>query len=355
MTDSTANGSVGRETDQPRQAPFWANIPASTGLTAGILFCIGYVALIRALAPYLPPITLAPDTGFAHYYWKLTDPTLWSRATAWGGYILHQLSIWGLIYYAQEKGLKYSDKLHPANIIALGVNAVFILLHLLQTHLFYDGTAQDTHIMTSQGSVIIMLAMVLVMENQRRGLAMGARAPMMQEAGRAMRKYHGYIFAWAITYTFWYHPMEANVGHLLGTLYTTLIMVQGSLFFTRLHTNKYWMVMMEVMVLIHGFIVAVFLGDGDSWAQFGFGFLAMFVITQMYGLRLPNWLRWAFWVAYIGGIVITFQFFRGWGQVNEVFRVPVVLYALAFLLAFITWGILVVGRALSRKAVTAVV
>ncbi len=339
---------------QSDTAHWWSAIPASKGLVAGIVFCIGYVALIRVLAPLLPPVAFAPDTGFAHYYWKLTDPTVWTRATAWGGYILHQVSIWGLIYYAQAQGLKYSDKLHPANIIALGVNAVFILLHLVQTHFFYDGTAQDTHIMTSQGSVIILLAMVLVMENQRRGLALGARAPMMAEAGRALRKYHGYIFSWAIIYTFWYHPMESNFGHLWGTLYTTLIMVQSSLFFTRIHVNRFWMVVMEGLVLVHGTIVAIVLGDGGQWAQFGFGFMAMAIITQMYGLGLPTWLRWSFWAAYVGGIFVTYQFFRGWGLINEVFRVPAVLYALAFIIALLTWGVIVLGRALSRKPTTVV-
>ena len=31
----------------------------------------------------------------------------------------------------------------------------------------------------------------------------------------AARRYHGYYFAWAIVYTFWYHPMEATTGHLI--------------------------------------------------------------------------------------------------------------------------------------------
>jgi hypothetical protein len=347
MTDAT----VERAPFAPGQVSpsFWSSIPASTGLAVGILFCAAYVVLIRTLAPFLPPVAFAPDTGFAHYYWKLTEPTVWSRLTAWGGYILHQVSIWGLMYYAQEKGLKYSDKLHPVNVLALGLNAVFILLHLLQTHLFYDGLAQDTHIMTSQGSVIILLAMVLVMENQRRGLALGARAPMMQEAGRAMRKYHGYIFSWAIIYTFWYHPMESNVGHLWGTFYTTLIMVQGSLFFTRVHVNKWWTTLMEVLVLVHGTVVALMLGDGEAWAQFFFGFLGVFVITQMYGLGLPKWMRWVFWFAYIAGAAAAFHFDRGWGNINEMFRVPLVLYALAFLFAALTLAIMMLGRAVARR------
>ncbi len=329
--------------------PFWSSVPASKGLLWGVVFCVGYVALIKGLAPYLPPIDFAPDTGFAHYYWKLPNPTFLSHFTAWSGYILHQLVSWGLMYWAQEKGLKYSDKLQPVNLIALGANAAFVLLHLLQTHYFYDGLAQDTHIFASQASVMLLLGMVLVMENQRRGLALGAKAPFMQEAGRVLRKYHGYIFSWAIVFTFWYHPMESSYGHLLGTFYTTLIMVQGSLFFTRMHTNKWWTLVMEVTVLIHGTLVAVMMANGQ-WAQFLFGFLGMFVITQMYGLRLPQWLRWAFWLAYIGGIAAVYQFVRGWGAVSEVFNVPAVLYALSFGIAFITWGILVLARAwITRK------
>ena len=137
MSDAALSTSGNLVTSEAELDAFWKRIPASTGLTVGILFCVAYVLLIRALAPYLEPVAFAPDTGFAHYYWKLTDPTVWTRATAWGGYILHQVSLWALIYYAQERANKYSDKLHPVNIVALMVNAVFVLLHLLQTHLFY--------------------------------------------------------------------------------------------------------------------------------------------------------------------------------------------------------------------------
>jgi hypothetical protein len=40
--------------------------------------------------------------------------------------------------------------LHKLNIIALGMNAVFILLHLFQTQIWYDGLAQDVSIWSSQ-------------------------------------------------------------------------------------------------------------------------------------------------------------------------------------------------------------
>ena len=311
----------------------------STGLILGILFCVGYVIAIRALAPLLDSIAFAPDSGFAHYYWKLPDPTFWSRATAWGGYILHQVAIWACIAYAQEKGLKYQNKLHPVNIAALGLNALFILLHLLQTHTFYDGTAQDTHITTSQGSVIVMLVMILIMENRRRGLAFGAKAPISENVVSAMRKYHGYVFSWAVIYTFWYHPMESTGGHLLGTLYTTLIMVQGSLMFTRIHLNKWWTGFLELWVVVHGTTVAIISGNG-SWAQFMFGFLAIFIVTQMHGFGFSKALRWAFAACYVGGVAFTYAFVRPLSISHEIIRVPAVEYALVLIFAVVTWGFL---------------
>jgi len=339
MTDTTPD-----QLDGPTREPK----DNSWTLWAGVAFCLGYTALIYVLKPLMPAIDFAPDTGFAHYYWKLPDPTFWSRATAWGGYMLHQVVIWGAIYYAQTRQLKYTKGLHPINIFALSANAFFVLLHLVQTQVWYDGLAQDTHITTSQGAVIVLLVMVLIMENRRRGIAFGKKVGFLNEPGRAMRKYHGYIFAWAAIYTFWYHPMETTVGHLFGTFYTCLIMLTGSLMFTRVHTNKYWTFFLEFFVVVHGTIVALMHGNGQ-WGQFLFGFLALFVITQMHGLGLSRWLRWAFLVSYIGAIGVVYSGFRGWENLVEVPRVPAVEYILVFLIGGAVWlglwfGARLVGR-----------
>ena len=123
-------------------------------LWGGIAFSFAFTGLIWAFGYRLDAIPLAPDTGFSHYYWKLTEPTFWTRLSVWGLYAAHQLTIWGLIYYAQTRVKTYTSGLHPVNIWALGANAVFIVLHFVQTHVFYDGLAQDVSILTSQGSVI---------------------------------------------------------------------------------------------------------------------------------------------------------------------------------------------------------
>jgi hypothetical protein len=261
----------------------------------------------------------------------LPNPTFWTRATAWSLYLAHQLAIWGLIYYAQKSKLKYTTHLHKVNIIALGVNALFIGLHFAQTHIWYDGLAQDVSIFSSQGSVIVLLVWVMLMENQRRGLFFGKKVPISKQVTRFARKYHGYFFAWATIYTFWYHPMVSTSGHLIGFLYMFLLLLQGSLFFTRIHINKWWMFANEFAVLVHGTLVAVMQGNG-IWPMFAFGFGGVFIITQMHGLGLSKRTRWAILAVYIiSALAIYSQ--RGWVRLNEIVRIPVIEYLLVFVLA----------------------
>lgn len=303
-------------------------------LWLGIGFSFAFTALIWLVRPFLPQIDFLPDSGASWYYWQLAEPTFWSRASAWSGYLLHQVSLWGLIYYAQRQQLKYTGGLHRVNILALGVNALFIVLHLLQSLIWYDGLAQDVSIWSSQGSVVLLLVMVLLMENQRRGLFFGKKINFLKESGRVVRQYHGYIFAWAVVYTFWYHPMEATIGHLIGFLYTFLLMLQGSLFFTRAHLNKWWTTALEVTVLVHGTLVAMM--TNTLWPMFFFGFAALFIITQMHGLGLSARWRWAFAAAYVTGAILVYSQ-RGWANLNEIIRIPIVEYGLVFVLALLIW------------------
>ncbi|MCA9960799.1 MAG: hypothetical protein KC443_17285 [Anaerolineales bacterium] len=303
----------------------------------GIFASFAFTALTWALGPFLPQINFLPDTGYDWYYWKLPEPTVMSRVTAWSGYLLHQLVVWGIIYYAQKNKTKYTSGLHRVNILSFAANGIFILLHLLQTHIWYDGLAQDTHIMSSQGSVVVLLIAVLLMENQRRGLIFGKgkRLNFLNDTGRVVRKYHGYYFAWAIIYTFWYHPMETTSGHLLGLVYTFLIMLQGSLMYTRIHVNKWWTLAQEMIVVVHGTLVAINQNNG-IWPMFFFGFLALFIVTQMHGLGLKQWQKWGFVIAYAAAAIIVYSS-RGWGMLNEIVRIPVIDYLGVFVLALLIW------------------
>lgn len=307
-------------------------------LWIGILVSLLLTGAIWALGERLQAVPHLPDSGASWYYWKLPEPTLWGRITAWGLYALHQLALWGAIYYAQTRVRRYTTGLHPVNWIALGINATFVLLHIVQTHVWYDGLAQDVSIWSSQGSVILMLVLILIMENRRRGLFFGRKMPLPERAVRFVREYHGYVFAWATVYTFWYHPTEATSGHLIGFLYMFLLFLQGSLFWTRVHVNRWWTLVMEVTVLVHGTLVAVMQGNG-LWPMFAFGFGGIFVVTQMYGLGLSLVVEGLFVALYIGGALAVYSQL-GWARLNEIVRIPLIEYVLVFALAWLIGGVL---------------
>jgi len=331
-----------------KTAPLWA----------GIAFSFIFTALIWVMGNRLSTIPHQPDQGPAWYYWQLSEPTFWSRASAWGLYFGHQLASWWTIYYAQTHIKQTINGLHRINWIALGINALFIVLHLFQTHLLYDGLAQDVSIFSSQGSVILLLVWVLLMENPRRGLFFGKRVPFKRSLTQAARKYHGYIFSWAAIYTFWYHPMENSSGHLIGFVYMFFLLLQGSLFFTRKHTNRWWTVALELMVLIHGTLVA-FMQSGAQgfWPMFFFGFLGIFVITQMHGLGLSKAIRWWIGGVYLGLVLLVYNV-RGWSSLNEIVRIPLIEYILVGVLALILGGIIWIvqrGRVMINPPHTVVV
>lgn len=319
-------------------------------LWAGIAFSFLFTALIWLIGGRLDSIELLPDTGAAWYYWKLPEPTFWTRATAWGFYFAHQITIWGLIYLVQKNKTKYSNRLHKWNWLALGATAFFIVLHLIQTHLWYDGLAQDTPVWSSQVSVIILLVWVLLMENKRRGMFFGKKIPVSKEVMHFARRYHGYYFAWATIYTFWFHPMVSAPGHLFGFFYMFLLMLQGSLFFTRIHLNRYWTFFQEFLVLAHGTMVAFSQGN-NLWPMFAFGFGGMFIITQMHGLGWSNRVRWGFVAAYVAA---TLWVYNGrWAALNEIVRIPFIEYLSVFAMVGIFWlGLWITRQVQSHRSST---
>jgi hypothetical protein len=321
---------------------------ASTlALWGGVLFSLGFTVLIwYADRHWLTVPVLAPDQPGFWYEWQLQAPTFWSRATAWVGYVLHQVTIWALIWRAQQERPPYTGGLHRFNVLALAANAVFVVLHLVQTHLWYDGLAQDVHEATAQWSVILLLMAVLVIENQRRGLVFGQPVGFVTESAGVVRRYHGYYFAWAIIYTFWYHPMVGYSGHLAGFFYMFLLLLQGSLFFTRAHVNRSWIVAQEITVAAHGALVAWMQAQG--WEMFLCGFLGMFVITQMHGLGWSRAVRWVVGLAYIALVGVLYA--GQWARAITVLGIPATIIPGALLLsALVVAGLRLAASGAARR------
>lgn len=313
-----------------------------------VAFSLIFTLLIAVAGRRPADIGLLPDQGSAWYYWQLPTPTFWTQATAWGGYLLHQAFLWATIAYAQKNVRGYTPGLHPINLVALAGNALFVLLHFVQTQFWYDGLAQNVSLQSSEASVVLLLVVVLIMENRRRGLFFGRKAPLGEAVGAFFRRYHGYLFAWAVVYTFWFHPMVATPGHLVGFFYVFLLLVQASLFFTRMHLNRWWTVTLEVLVLAHGALVVAMLRGSGVWA-FVLGFLGIFLITQMHGLKLPTWGKWATVFAYLIAVAAAVSA-RGILVWRDVALIPALEYALVFVLALLVGGGLWVRRRLAGAA-----
>jgi hypothetical protein len=220
-----------------------------------------------------------------HYFWQLESTTVASQTTAWVFYSFHQLAVWSTIYVAQLEfstqgsfqangvnkaaGPKYTKELRRINWISLGLNLFFWVLHLVQTHIWYDATAPTAHESSSQGSVILMLIFVLMMEGPKRGLFFGRPAMTWSlSAVDVVKRYHGYAFSWAVIYTFWYHPMEGYLGHVFGFIHVWLVMFQGSMMYTTAHLNRYWRMVCEAWVFLHGMIISMQTLGSNSWPMF---------------------------------------------------------------------------------------
>jgi uncharacterized membrane protein YhdT len=314
--------------------------PTNKYILAGVLVSAALTAVIGLTAASLSGFQIVGHTVAFAYPWRLTEPTAVARLTAWAGYLLHNLIAWAIIFYAQREKPKFSNHLRWFNWAMIVTNLIFVPLHIVQTHLFYDGLARDVPEITAQGSVVLMLVLIIIFETPRRGLIFGKKFKFKDGFVQIMRKYHGYFFAWATIYTFWYHPTEGTWGHLMGFLYMFMLFVQSALIFNRGHLNRWWTVSLEVFVLIHGTVVALVQG-GDMWPMFAFGFGAMFILTQMYGLGLETWVKRSLAIGFLILIVGYYTMTGHISGLNEVIRIPIIDYLFIFVLygiyLFLNW------------------
>jgi len=298
----------------------------------GVLISAAFTVVIGLTAANLSGFPIVGNTGISFYYpWQLREPQTIARLTAWAGYLAHNLIVWAILYFARREKPWFRNQLRWFNWAMVATHFTFIILHILQTQFFYDGLAQDVPEVTAQGSVAVMLMIIILFETPRRGLIFGKKFKFKEGFIQIARKYHGYFFAWATIYTFWYHPTEGTWGHLIGFMYMFMLFVQSALIFNRAHLNRWWTFLLEFFVVIHGTVVAVLQGNG-LWPMFAFGFGAMIVLTQMYGLGLSTWTKRGLAIGFIILVVAYYTFSGDIAGINEVIRIPIIDYAVIFLL-----------------------
>ena len=296
----------------------------NTILLISIITSLLLVMLTWLLGGRLESVPHLPDKGAHWYYWQLTEPNKAARISMWGGYALHQLFMWLILFRARKLDRSSPNEVSRYNIAALAVNLLFILLHLLQTHIWYDGLAQDVPIWTSQGSVIVMLVLMLVMLTPRRGFILGKKIALPERGMRFMYAFHGIFISWALVYTFWFHPMEGSYGLLSGFFYMFLLFIQLSMFNTKIHLNMKWLVLLESLVAVHGTLITIEKAN-PIWPMFLSGFLFMFVFTYVYGLTKRRSIRISVLVLYVIAVIVMY-YFRGFDHLYEVSFIPVALY-----------------------------
>ncbi len=303
-------------------------------LAAGVILSLACTAVIALTAGRLTVFELVGPGGAFEYPWRLQRPTTAARLSAWVGYASHNLAAWGVLAWAQRSKMRFGESFQGANWLMLSVHGVFIGLHVLQTQVWYDGLARDVPEVTALGSVALMLMVVLILETPRRGLVLGKQLPFSRRFLAVVKTTHGYLFSWALIYTFWYHPTEGTVGHLAGFLYIFLLLWQSVLLFHRAHLNRRWTLFLELLVIPHGVAVAVHQGMG-LWPMFAFGFGGVFVMTQLWGTDLSPTRRKLVVAGYVVGLITCYALLDRLDQWHEVFRIPILDYGVVLIL----WGL----------------
>ena len=159
---------------------------------------------------------------------------------------------------------------------------------------------------------------------------------------------HKYIFAWALVYTFWFHPITNDPQLVSGFFYMFLLFTQIILAWTWVHLDKRWIVLLESYVAIHAVIVALwnteFFGGSAIWPMFFSGFAFMFVFTYMYAFKINKKLYWlitASYFTFIAWLYLPLPWGFGRNITNlarlEFLWTPIILYGLATLFAALTY------------------
>ena len=97
-------------------------------ILGGVLISAALTAVIGFTAASLTRFEIVGHTVPFAYPWRLVERSDMARITAWLGYILHNLIVWGLIWYAKREKPKYTNNLHWFNWALIGVNILFALL-----------------------------------------------------------------------------------------------------------------------------------------------------------------------------------------------------------------------------------
>lgn len=277
-------------------------------------------------------VVFLEDLGASWYFWKTPEFNLINLISVWILFIGHLFGNFYLIWQIQKNKIRKFSKYH---IKMYYLNTIFIALHFLQTASTFDGLAKYLPIWTSQGSVIILLIIMLVMLSPIRGFIVNKK--IKGSLINPLYKFHGFLFVFAIILTFWYHPIYFTWGHLLGFIYIFILMSQFMLVKLKQHMNIKWLSLIETFVFFHSITIAILVQQSRNWEIFAFGFGTIFMLTTIYGLiknqKLIKILQIIYFSIYIiYSIVAIFLNINKLFDFLQIIFIPLILYLFGFIL-----------------------
>lgn len=310
-------------------------------LLGSVLIALLLTLVIIVIDPLVSDVSLMPDTGPKHYYWQLADRNALNMLIVW---TMFGLQLYGNIHFIRIRQQDKRREFTSVNLQILLFNLLFIIIHFIQSIFGYDGLAQDVSVFSSQYSVILVLVMIILIQVPRRGIIFGKKLKIDKQAMSILYRIHGFLFTFAIVYTFWFHPTIYTIGHLFGFFYMFLLFIQIGFFKTKIHTNPKWIVGLEVLVAFHGASVAYFVQNSSLWSMFLFGFGFIFFATQIYGLTTNKTIIRACQIGFLSVVGI----YYGTHQITDIHQVlwiPIVEYGHVLIM----YGIIVILTQISKK------
>ena len=337
-----------------------------TGLFLGVMFSLIVLAATRLLGrklrinfPRLPvwrgvlwyrwkslpskeALEFSPFTGINFPY------SLKVRArSAWIGFFLHltfvfSMIVWAEIRYSNNRAhncpnpappdwCSWTTVLELPHYIFLAGTGLFMLLHLLQTHLKYDGIAQDTAELCPIIGTVLTLVVLALMQQTERGLVFGygLEGETFIALTNIARRFHPFVVAWNIMFTFWYHPMEGGWHHLPGFLPLFCILIQGCLLFTTAHLNPIWRVGLELMGFPHAIYVEYTHPDRCRWKMLLTGVLLTPLVVHFHQFNISVAVMATLFIGYISLVILLYRNMP-MSQWTEPLHFPILIFSLIF-------------------------
>ena len=189
----------------------------------------------------------------------IKHPNTLSHLFIWSLYISHQVFHWSMLYYAQNYLKQSSRKIHPFHYWMAGMNLVFVLLHLIQTHVTYDGLV-CSHLIHDHSLLwilwFILALSIHIVESDRRGFFLCYSFFHSPKLVKFAKKTLWLLFSAVILFNFWNYPLDVNHNSGLVVQVLELFFIAYScLARTSFHENKYWLLWLEISAMQFGYPV----------------------------------------------------------------------------------------------------